>query len=164
MRTRTRAVVTLLSLALLASHTVAADQPDDDRFQPLDVFQLEYASDPQISPDGKRIVYVRNFMDIMKDRRRSNLWIINADGSEHRPVTTGKHNDSSPRWSPDIGGLDLGRLYAGGSSSVAKDGTVAFTMSRPEHRGCRGRSPYEVGNTFTSDSPGRQSGRRTLLW
>ncbi|MFQ5768468.1 MAG: TolB family protein, partial [Acidobacteriota bacterium] len=67
----------------------------------MDVFQLEYASDPRISPSGKRIVYVRNFMDIMKDQRRSNLWILNTDGSQHRPLTTGNRNDSSPRWSPD---------------------------------------------------------------
>ena len=54
-------------------------------FNPVDVFQLEFASDPQISPDGTKIVYVRNFMDIMTDRPRSNLWMINFDGSENRP-------------------------------------------------------------------------------
>src|SRR6202790_2650361 len=54
-----------------------------------DVFQLQLATDPQISPDGKRIVYVRQFNDIMTDQRCSNLWIINADGSDHRPLTTG---------------------------------------------------------------------------
>jgi acylaminoacyl-peptidase len=70
-------------------------------FQPEDVFQLEYASDPQISPKGEHVVYVRNFMDIMTDRRRSNLWMMSFDGSEHRPLTTGQRNDSSPRWSPD---------------------------------------------------------------
>lgn len=74
---------------------------EQGRFKPQDVFQLEYASDPQISPDGKRIVYVRNFFDIMTDRRRSNLWIINYDGTDHRPLTTGNANDSWPRWSPD---------------------------------------------------------------
>jgi len=78
----------------------AAEQPDDRLFQPLDVFQMEYASDPQISPDGKQIVYVRNFMDIMQDRRRSSLWVLNTDGSGHRPLTTGNRQDSSPRWSP----------------------------------------------------------------
>jgi dipeptidyl aminopeptidase/acylaminoacyl peptidase len=31
----------------------------------------------------------------------SNLWIVNFDGSEHRPLTTGTYSDSSPRWSPD---------------------------------------------------------------
>ncbi|NIV48026.1 MAG: S9 family peptidase, partial [Gammaproteobacteria bacterium] len=74
---------------------------DSPVFQPADVFQLEYASDPRISPDGSRVVYVRNFMDIMSDRRRSNLWIMSFDGSDHRPLTTGLRNDSSPRWSPD---------------------------------------------------------------
>lgn len=66
-----------------------------------DVFNLQLAVDPQISPDGKRIVYVRQFCDIMADRRQSNLWIVSADGTDHRPLTTGNYSDSSPRWSPD---------------------------------------------------------------
>ena len=77
----------------------------------MDVFQLEYASDPQITPDGKQVVYVRNFMDLKKDRRRSHLWIVNVDGSDHRPVTSGDANEHSPRWSPD--GKRL--LYLAGS-------------------------------------------------
>jgi hypothetical protein len=40
-----------------------------------DIFNLELATDPQISPDGKRIVYVRQFADIMSDKRCSNLWL-----------------------------------------------------------------------------------------
>ena len=66
-----------------------------------DVFNLELVSDPQISPDGKQIIYVRQFADIMTDRRCSNLWIINFDGSDNRPLTTGNFNDMNPRWSPD---------------------------------------------------------------
>jgi len=66
-----------------------------------DIFNLELATDPQVSADGKQIVYVRQFNDIMADRRHSNLWIINRDGSENRPLTTGNYNDTSPRWSPD---------------------------------------------------------------
>ncbi|MDX2041648.1 MAG: S9 family peptidase [Acidobacteriota bacterium] len=66
-----------------------------------DVFNLETVADPQISPDGKQIVYVRQFADIMTDRRMSNLWIVNADGTNHRPLTTGNYGDSSPRWSAD---------------------------------------------------------------
>ncbi|RMD89806.1 MAG: S9 family peptidase, partial [Calditrichaeota bacterium] len=98
--------ILLLCLLLFALPvSIQAGKPLNDLnskyFQPLDVFQLEYASDPQISPDGERIVYVRNFFDIMKDRRRSNLWIINFDGTNHRALTSGLRNDSSPRWSPD---------------------------------------------------------------
>ena len=114
-----------LCLFLLASSTAAAEPPEDEIFRPLDVFQLEHASDPRISPDGKRIVYVRNSMDIMKDRRRSNLWIINSDGTENRPLTSGKQNDSSPRWSPD--GKRL--LYVSASGD-----TVANSLPLDGHR------------------------------
>ena len=43
-------------------------------FDPMDVFELEWATDPRVSPDGKTIVYVRRSNDIMKDQQRSNLW------------------------------------------------------------------------------------------
>jgi dipeptidyl aminopeptidase/acylaminoacyl peptidase len=66
-----------------------------------DVFNYELANDPQISPDGKRIVYVRIFSDIMSDKNYANLWMINFDGSDNRPLTTGNHADNSPRWSKD---------------------------------------------------------------
>jgi acylaminoacyl-peptidase len=81
-----------------------AEARADSKAKPLtvqDVFNIQLATDPQISPDGKRIVYVRGFADIMTDRRHSNLWIVSADGSEHRPLTTGNHNDAAPRWSHD---------------------------------------------------------------
>jgi dipeptidyl aminopeptidase/acylaminoacyl peptidase len=71
------------------------------KLTPLDEFQLQLPTDPQISPDGKKIVYVRRFNDPMTDRRYSNLWVITADGTDHRPITTGNRSDSSPRWSPD---------------------------------------------------------------
>ncbi|MBK9709596.1 MAG: S9 family peptidase [Acidobacteria bacterium] len=66
-----------------------------------DVFNMELATDPQISPDGGRIIYVRQFADIMTDRRCSNLWMINFDGTNNRPLTTGNFSDTNPRWSPD---------------------------------------------------------------
>lgn len=72
-----------------------------DRLEPMDVFNLQFASDPQISPDGNRIVYVRKFSDIRSDKRESNLWVVNYDGSDQRALTTGSYSDGSPRWSPD---------------------------------------------------------------
>ena len=76
-RTRCR---NLLCLALAAVVTCAvattshATEPPSDRFESRDVFELEWASDPQISPDGKTVAYVRNGMDIMRDGRRSEIW------------------------------------------------------------------------------------------
>jgi dipeptidyl aminopeptidase/acylaminoacyl peptidase len=89
-----------LALCVLISAGGATYAQEKPAFQSMDVFRLEFAADPQISPDGKRVAYVRHFMDIKKDRKRGNLWIVNTDGSDHRPLTSGD-NDHSPRWSSD---------------------------------------------------------------
>ena len=70
-----------------------------NKLEPIDVFDLEYVSNPQISSQGDKILYQRNFKDIMTDSNLSNIWIVNFDGSDNRPVTTGNSNDFSPRWS-----------------------------------------------------------------
>jgi len=72
---------------------------DDKRFIAIDVFELEYANDPQISPNGNQIIYERHSNDIMTDKTLSNLWIINRDGSGHRAIVSGPIQASSPRWS-----------------------------------------------------------------
>lgn len=90
-----------LAAAILVFTQPAAQAQDPDTFTYEDVFELEQAVSPAISPDGERIVYVRRSMDIMADRPRGNLWIINRDGSGHRPLESGVKNYSSPVWSPD---------------------------------------------------------------
>jgi dipeptidyl aminopeptidase/acylaminoacyl peptidase len=47
------------------------------------------------------VLYVRNFKDIMTDRDYSNLWIVNSDGSQNRPITQGNQRDYAPVWSHD---------------------------------------------------------------
>ncbi len=74
---------------------------DTTRFGYLDVFDLEWAGDPQISPDGSRVAFVRTGFDIMKDRERASLWVVNADGTGLRALTDGSRHASSPTWSPD---------------------------------------------------------------
>src|SRR5271169_1678532 len=98
---RALTAVGVFFLFLLLFPLASAAQENADRLEPLDVFRVQVASDPQISPDGKRIVYVRQSAEVSSDRRVSNLWIVNFDGSEHRPLTTGTFSDTSPRWSPD---------------------------------------------------------------
>ena len=97
---KSRPIATLTTVLLLCLLAASA-QELPDRLEPMDVFRVQVASDPQISPDGKRIVYSRQSADVSSDRRVSNLWIVNFDGSEHRPLATGTYSDSSPRWSPD---------------------------------------------------------------
>lgn len=70
-------------------------------FSGLDVFELEHASDPRISPDGEQVVYLRHAMNVMTDRREARLWIVDVDGSHHQQLTQHERGVSQPRWSPD---------------------------------------------------------------
>src|SRR5690606_19085021 len=47
--------------------------------QPMDVFALEWADAPAVSPDRRQTVYVRRGYDRMKDRGRGDLWLLSAD-------------------------------------------------------------------------------------
>lgn len=90
---------TAFAFVLLLATGAAADETTPLKL--MDVFRLRYADEPQVSPDGQRIVYVRKFCDVMKDRVWSNLWLVTTDGEGHRQLTSGNVRDSSPRWSPD---------------------------------------------------------------
>ena len=84
-----------------AEPTAETQREAQQRFQPMDVFKLTWATDPQVSPDGSTIVYTRNFMDVMTDSSRSSLWSVGFDGKNHRPVTRGDASQSRPRWISD---------------------------------------------------------------
>ena len=90
---------TCLVLALLAQAAGAAAAAPP--FAALDVFALEWASAPQIAPDGSQVAYVRRSFDIRSDAPRSMIWLIGRDGVNHRPLTGGSISEASPRWSPD---------------------------------------------------------------
>lgn len=70
-------------------------------FEPLDVFQLEYANNPQIAPNGEWIVYERKGFDIMEDRATSSLWIVSTkDSKVHRKLTSREGSERNAQWSP----------------------------------------------------------------
>lgn len=81
--------------------TIQISAAENTLFTPEDVFDLEYASDPRVSPDGRSVVYVRRSNDIMTDKTRSSLWQVDAQGNNHRPLVSDTNNYSSPRWSAD---------------------------------------------------------------
>ncbi|MBO6793330.1 MAG: S9 family peptidase [Balneolaceae bacterium] len=87
----------LFLLLIAATQLSLAQQP----FQRLDVFDLQWVDNPQISPSGEHIVYQRRGFDIMTDRRTSSLWLIDADGENHQKLTSFSNNESQPIWSPD---------------------------------------------------------------
>ncbi len=92
---------TLLAIpGLMLAYGSNAAKAEKTAFSNMDVFELEYAEDPRISPDGDSIVYVRRSMDIMNDTRIGRLWILEQNGSRHRKLTSREVNESNPRWSP----------------------------------------------------------------
>ena len=91
----------VIFISILFSSQVFIAQNEKLPLQALDVFDLEWVSDPQISPDGTQVVYRRNGFDIMKDNSRGNLWIINTDGLSHRKLTSREVNESQASWSPN---------------------------------------------------------------
>jgi len=66
-----------------------------------DLFNLEVATDPQISPDGRTIAYVRKSNDIMTDKARSTIWLVDVASGQQRPLLAGSGSYFSPQWSPD---------------------------------------------------------------
>ena len=92
----------LLLAALLALPVMAAPANGPSRvLTGSDLFNLEVATDPQIAPDGKTIVYVRRANDIMIDRTRASIWLIDVASGEQTPLITGPGSHGQPRWSPD---------------------------------------------------------------
>ncbi|MDT8341358.1 MAG: S9 family peptidase [Longimicrobiales bacterium] len=90
----------LLALALLPAWGVAAPIAAQEATRTLSLetyLDMESVSNPQISPDGTRIVFTRGWVDKMNDSRESSVWIMNADGSRARFLVDG----SNPTWSPD---------------------------------------------------------------
>ncbi|MRX64144.1 alpha/beta hydrolase family protein [Maribacter luteus] len=87
--------ITLLLLFILFNGNAQKKE-----FTYMDLFDLQYASDPQISPNGEWVVYRRMRMDVMKDKSVGDLWIIKTDGSEHQKLTSKDNSELSPRWSP----------------------------------------------------------------
>jgi len=57
----------------------------------------EDVQDPQLSPDGKQVVYGRRWVDKINDQWKTSLWIMNTDGTRNRFLLDG----SDAKWSPD---------------------------------------------------------------
>ncbi len=75
--------------------TLAKRKPVDIK----DLFGVVAVSDPQISPDGGRIAFVRTTVNYEKDEYLSDIWL--AEGGELKQFTAGRGKDKEPRWSPD---------------------------------------------------------------
>jgi dipeptidyl aminopeptidase/acylaminoacyl peptidase len=93
----------LLVAMLVAGVTFPAPAAAQTRraMTPLDLIEVPRVLDPQLSPDGRQLVYVLDRPDWKANRRIGHIWRINADGSGAIQLTQGERGETSPRWSPD---------------------------------------------------------------
>jgi dipeptidyl aminopeptidase/acylaminoacyl peptidase len=133
---------------------------------PESLLDWQFVGDPQISPDGQRIVYVRVSVDRERDDYSRELWMASGGGAP-RALTSGG-NDSSPHFSPDgrllafvSGRGEKRQIYildlAGGEAwplTVDEEGVGAFAWS-PDGR----RIAYS-SRTALSGDPGYESAKQ----
>lgn len=164
-----------MAATILAAVTLHAQQSP---FTNQDIFEVEYASDVQISPDAAIVAYVRYSMSIMRDRREGRLWLVSTDGSYHRKLTSEDRSESSPRWSPDgtriafvSGSAEGSEIYvywvetgqiarltqlerSPGGIVWSPDGSqIAFTMLVPEARPVFAAMPAKPSGAEWADPP-----------
>ena len=70
--------------------------------RPSDVYELRWADDPRISPDGRTVAFVGWGTDREENDYTASIWLVPVDGSaEPRRLTRAEKVDGAPRWSPD---------------------------------------------------------------
>jgi dipeptidyl aminopeptidase/acylaminoacyl peptidase len=109
----------------LGTHAQAGDISSGTLFQGSDLFSLRAASDVQISPDTRWIAFVLKSGDIMSDRFRSSVWIIDIASGVQTPVADDAYD---PQWSPDGHRLAFMSDGADGSQLYVHDLTHRHRM------------------------------------
>ena len=79
-----RTIPALLAALLFCVASANATEHESDIIEVADWLDFEFVGDPQISPDGRQIVYTRRYVDAMNDNFKSSLWIMDADGRPRR--------------------------------------------------------------------------------
>ncbi len=118
------AAIAVLSVGAL----IVTAQPAKRPITLDDFAKLRSVGDPQRSPDGKWVAYTVSAIDVEKDKRDTDLWMVSWDGTEQVRLTSGPDGESSPRWSPD--GRYLSFLASRGTEEEKKTGAQVWLLDR----------------------------------
>src|SRR2546427_7969013 len=86
----------LITVALSAAPAFAQKRNITEK----DLFNFVWIGDPQVSPEGSRVVFVRVTVNEKKDGYNTAIWTVSPATGDSHQLTAGPR-DSSPRWSPD---------------------------------------------------------------
>jgi dipeptidyl aminopeptidase/acylaminoacyl peptidase len=108
MRLATRHLVSISVLALPpTAHAQARQAGSSPTAAPRalelqDYYRVETATAPAISPDGKRVAFVRTYLVESENKRQSEIWLAPTDGSAPAArISNPSFSATDPRWSPD---------------------------------------------------------------
>src|ERR1043165_5822600 len=90
-----------LGLAVLGAALLAAAPAHAKGLTVDDMLAMQRVGDPNVSPDGKWIAFSVRDTDMEANKGRFDIWLIGADSSGLRRLTTAPENDTDPRWSAD---------------------------------------------------------------
>ena len=113
-------------LMLIDAPVIAAPRP----MQIEDLYRFRRVADPQISPDGKWVVYQLSTISLAENKSSTNLWIASTDGkTPTRQLTTTPKSDRHPRW---IAGRQTNRVRVQSRRRRNADfGSSTLTAARP---------------------------------
>lgn len=122
--------VLVMSLALAGiSLPAGQENPQGRAMSPEDTLRIHSVGSPDVSPDGKRVLYTLSFRDMEDEdyKRLTHIWLVNREGSGTRQLTRGEESCMSPAWFPD--GKKFAFLSSRGEKSDDTGGNQIFFMS-----------------------------------
>lgn len=133
-------------LGVVLASTIGGAAGEEQKTHPFsvhDMLAMDRLSNWQASPDGKTIVFVRRTTDLEANRGRTDLWLVNADGTGLRRLTTHPDADHSPRWNADGKSIYFQSTRSGSSQvwRIAADGGEAEQVTK---------EPLDVGTFVLS--------------
>lgn len=121
-----------LSLTILALCVPVAGAPAP--MTVVDYATMPVPSSPRLSPDGTRVVFVLRRADLEQSVYDTDLWLVNADGSNLISLAHSRRSETMPRWSPD--GRRIAFLSTRGGSNqvwaIDPDGGEAAPLTSHE--------------------------------
>jgi len=109
-------ITSILALILLTASLLAAQST----FTASDMLGLKRLADPQLSPDGRTVIYTVGTVDKIANRVVNQIWSMSIDGSRQKQLTSASGSSSGGRWSPN--GDKIAYNHAGQIWTMDADG------------------------------------------